>query len=369
MGKTIIDRYNNDSVRIDRYQQLISDITNAYITVNHGKTVPQYIQKIIPRLSYTLETYEHQYGTRFESFSYQQYASFYKQAIIGNSASAVINRNKLVLLSCYLDYLVLQNVITLDQSTGHPFRQFLQMSLADNEDNSQIPSKPSLTTVSNPSKLTLQQSLDSYSQQMLFSDEEFESLLEAIFNNSDLDCMPRAIYTLAWCGVEVKNIALIKKADVDLTRMVIYATEQNHLPQDIVISSSFCCINLEKAMLAQGILVPNRTGMREVSFFGRDDYVIRGVKGANKAETPDPDASGFYIVNNINRVYSQRQEQLPVNNPFKNKKVLVSSCYKSGRFLRLFKTQQLSEKLWGVYSNDFVYSYKKWLSYKQLNLK
>ena len=74
MGKTIIDRYNNDSVRIDRYQQLISDITNAYITVNHGKTVPQYIQKIIPRLSYTLETYEHQYGTRFESFSYQQYA-------------------------------------------------------------------------------------------------------------------------------------------------------------------------------------------------------------------------------------------------------------------------------------------------------
>ena len=45
MGKTIIDRYNNDSVRIDRYQQLISDITNAYITVNHGKTVPQYIQK------------------------------------------------------------------------------------------------------------------------------------------------------------------------------------------------------------------------------------------------------------------------------------------------------------------------------------
>ena len=115
MGKTIIDRYNNDSVRIDRYQQLISDITNAYITVNHGKTVPQYIQKIIPRLSYTLETYEHQYGTRFESFSYQQYASFYKQAIIGNSASAVINRNKLVLLSCYLDYLALQNVITLDQ--------------------------------------------------------------------------------------------------------------------------------------------------------------------------------------------------------------------------------------------------------------
>ena len=243
------------------------------------------------------------------------------------------------------------------------------MSLADNEDDSQIPSKPSLTTVSNPSKPTLQQSLDSYSQQMLFSDEEFESLLEAIFNNSDLDCMPRAIYTLAWCGVEVKNIALIKKADVDLTRMVIYATEQNHLPQDIVISSSFCCINLEKAMLAQSILVPNRTGMREVSFFGRDDYVIRGIKGANKAETPDPDASGFYIVNNINRVYSQRQEQLPVNNPFKNKKVLVSSCYKSGRFLRLFKTQQLSEKLWGVYSNDFVYSYKKWLSYKQLNLK
>lgn len=48
MGKTIIDRYNNDSVRIDRYQQLISDITNAYITVNHGKTVPQYIQKSFP---------------------------------------------------------------------------------------------------------------------------------------------------------------------------------------------------------------------------------------------------------------------------------------------------------------------------------
>ena len=181
--------------------------------------------------------------------------------------------------------------------------------------------------------------------------------------------MPRAVYTLAWCGVKVKDIALIKKADVDLTRRVIYATEQNHLTRNIVIPSSFCLINLENAMTAASILVSYRDGIREAPFFGRDGYVIRGLKGANKAEKPDPDANGYYIVNNINRIYSLRREKLPENNPFKNKKVLVSSCYKSGQFLRLFKTEQPIEKLWGVYSNDFVYSYRKWLSYKQLNLK
>lgn len=366
MGKTIIEQYNNDSARIARYQQLISDFTNAYSAVNQGKALPQYIQKIIPQMSYTVETYEHNYGVRFESFSYQEYAAFYEKAIIGSSSSVVINRNKLTLLSCYLDYLVLQNILTTAQVTNHPFHQLFKDSPSDSRNGSQ---KPSMTTVANPGKPTLQQSLDVYSQQMLFSEEEFESLMDAIFHNRDQDFMPRAVYTLAWCGVKVKDIALIKKADVDLTRRVIYATEQNHLTRNIVIPSSFCLINLENAMTATSILVSYRDGIREAPFFGRDGYVIRGLKGANKAEKPDPDANGYYIVNNINRIYSLRREKLPENNPFKNKKVLVSSCYKSGQFLRLFKTEQPIEKLWGVYSNDFVYSYRKWLSYKQLNLK
>lgn len=366
MGKTIIERYNNDSARIARYQQLISDFTNAYSAVNQGKALPQYIQKIIPQMSYTVETYEHNYGVRFESFSYQEYAAFYEKAIIGSSSSVVINRNKLTLLSCYLDYLVLQNILTTAQVTNHPFYQLFKDSPSDSMNGSQ---KPSLTAVANPGKPTLQQSLDVYSQQMLFSEEEFESLMDAIFHNRDQDYMPRAVYTLAWCGVKVKDIALIKKADVDLTRRVIYATEQNHLTRNIVIPSSFCLINLENAMTATSILVSYRDGIREAPFFGRDGYVIRGLKGANKSEKPDPDANGYYIVNNINRIYSLRREKLPENNPFKNKKVLVSSCYKSGQFLRLFKTEQPIEKLWGIYSNDFVYSYRKWLSYKQLNLK
>ena len=366
MGKTIIERYNNDSARIARYQQLISDFTNAYSAVNHGKAIPQYIQKIIPQMSYTVETYEHNYGVRFESFSYQEYAAFYEKAIVGSSSSVVINRNKLTLLSCYLDYLASQNILTTAQVTNHPFYQLFKDSPSDSMNGSQ---KPSLTTVANLGEPTLQQSLDVYSQQMLFSEKEFESLMDAIFHNRDQDYMPRAIYTLAWCGVKVKDIALIKKADVDLARRVIYATEQNHLARDIVIPSSFCLTNLENAMTAASILVSCRDGMREAPFFGRDGYVIRGLKGSSKAEKPDPDANGYYIVNNINRIYSLRREKLPENNPFKNKKVLVSSCYKSGQFLRLFKTEQPIEKLWGVYSNDFVYSYRKWLSYKQLNLK
>lgn len=368
MGKTTIERYNNDSARIARYQQLISDFISAYSAANSGKAVPKYLQtRDIPRLAYLLETHEHQCGVPFESFSYSQFSSFYQSAILSNSSSSLISHSYLKLLSCYLDYLVVNKVLTPAQAANHPYHQLFK-DLPSRRQNYQGPSIDTAVGTSS-SKNTLQQAFDVYSQQMLFSEEEFESLLNAIFRNEDQDCMPRAIYTLAWCGVEVKQIPLIKKADVDLAHMVIYATKQNQLPQDIVIPSSFCRVNLEKAMTAESIYVPCRVGMREMPFFGRDDYVIRGTKGANRAETSDSDASGYYIVNNANRVYTVRQEQLGANNPFKNKKVLVSSCYKSGQFLRLYKTKQPMERLWDVYGNTFVYSYKKWLSYKQLNLK
>lgn len=366
MGKTIIERYNNDSVRIARYQQLISDFTSAYSAANPGKAIPKYLQiKDIPRLAYLLETHEHQCGVPFESFSYSQFSSFYQSAILSTSSSSIVSRSYLNLLSCYLDYLAANKVLTPAQVGAHPYHQLFK------DFPSRANSGPSIAAAvgTSNSKSTLQHAFDAYSWQMLFSEKEFESLLDTVFHNENQDYMPRAIYTLAWCGVEVKQISLIKKADVDLAHMVIYATKQNQLSQDVIIPSSFCRINLEKAITAESIYVACRVGMREAPFFGRDDYIIRGVKGSNKAQKPDPDANGQYIVYNANRIYVLRQEQLGENNPLKNKKVTVSSCYKSGQFLRLYKTKQPLERLWDVYGSTFVYSYKKWLSYKQLNLK
>lgn len=364
MGNSIIDRYNNDSARIDRYNTIYSTILKAYSAAHNNKPVPKKRQDgFAYTLAYQLENYEHQFGTHFEFFSPSQFSEFYQQVFIAGSASPVNLRIRLSLLSDYFDYLALTQVITPAQVHQHPFYQLLNgkafQQLTD------------LEQLKNDSSADAAQAIDAYSQQMLFSQAEFKALVSTIFKEPSQDCIARAIYVLAWCGVEPGLIPFIKKADVDLDNMIIYATAQNSLQQNLIIPTVFCRDELRRAINAAFIEIPCCSGkIREVPFAGRDEYVVRGKKGPRTGDAaPDPVVLGKNIVNNVTRVYDLRRKALSPLDPFKNRNVTVRSCHQSGEFLRVMVDRKSPLAIRQQYGSTFFYAYKKWYSYCQLSQK
>ena len=367
MSNSIANRYQNDPVRLTRYQELQSNLLRAYSSAHRGKQASAtFASSCVFQLAYQLETYEHQFQTRFESFSYSQFSSFYQQALLGKASSPFRLRSMLELLSDYLDYLVATNVISPAQSGSHPYWQ-----LVNSQTLEQL-----ISPASQQEESLMYQALDVYSRQMLFSQQEFESMLEAIFPFVGRDCIQRAVYVLAWCGADPKTIPLIKKADVDTNRMIIHATAQNQLPQDLIIPTSYCRIELKRAMNADGFELARvghngRAEAHTIPFYGRDEYIVRGKKGprSNSGSEPDPVVTGQNIVNRVTRIYTKRQADLPPDSPFKNKNVTLQSCNLSGQFVRIKKEEIPLDKLRQFYGSTFVYSYRKWLSYWQLAQK
>ena len=362
MGNSIIDRYHNDSARIDRFNTIYSTILNAYSAANNGAPVPKWFQNRAPStLAYYLEVYEHRFGTRFESFSLSQFSEFYQQVFIAGASSPVTQKRIFSLLSDYLDYLALTQVITADQVHQHPLYQLLS--------DQTIQELTDLERFKNDSYA--KQAIDAYSQQMLFSQNEFKALISSVFKEPSQDCIARAIYVLAWCGAEPGSIPLIKKADVDLDNMIIYSTDQNNLPQNLIISTTFCRDELRRAVQASSVEIPGGFGKtREVLFVGRDEYVVRGKKGTRVGDSdPDPIVLGKNIVNNVTRVYDLRRKALSPLDPFKNRNVTVRTCYQSGCFFRLNQNQTSVYAVRQQYGSTFSYAYQKWLSYYQLNIK